>query len=89
MNYLLIRHRVADFSHGKAAYDDHSGAREQAGLKEKELLHDIKDTNQVVLLFEVADIQRAQNFAESSELLESRTSQIFIFSVNKMSPQKA
>jgi hypothetical protein len=52
-------------------------------------LHDIKDTNQVVLLFEVADIQRAQNFAESSELLESRTSQIFIFSVNKMSPQKA
>jgi hypothetical protein len=70
MNYLLIRHRVADFSHGKAAYDDHSGAREQAGLKEKELLHDIKDTNQVVLLFEIADIQRAQNFAESSDLRE-------------------
>jgi len=70
MNYLLIRHRVADFSRWKAAYDDHSGAREQAGLKEKELLHDIKDTNQVVLLFEVADIQKAQNFAESSDLRE-------------------
>ena len=70
MNYLLIRHRVANFSRWKAAYDDHSGAREQAGLKEKELLHDIKDTNQVVLLFEIADIQRAQNFAESSDLRE-------------------
>jgi hypothetical protein len=70
MNYLLIRHRVADFSCWKAAYDDHSGAREQAGLKERELLHDIKDPNQVVLLFEVADIQKAQNFAESSDLRE-------------------
>lgn len=70
MNYLLIRHRVADFSRWKAAYDDHSGAREQAGLKEQELLHDIKDPNQVVLLFEVADIQKAQNFAESSDLRE-------------------
>ena len=70
MNYLLIRHRVANFSRWKAAYDDHSGAREQAGLKEKELLHDIKDTNQVVLLFEVADMQKAQNFAESSDLRE-------------------
>jgi hypothetical protein len=70
MNYLIIRHRVADFSRWKAGYDDHSGAREQAGLKEKALLHDIKDTNQVVLLFEVTDVQKAQNFAESLELRE-------------------
>ena len=71
MNYLLIRHRVADFSRWKAAYDAHSGAREQAGLTEKELLHDIKDPNHVMLLFEVADVQKAQDFTESSDLREA------------------
>ena len=71
MNYLLIRHRVADFSGWKAAYDAHSSARQQAGLTEKELLHDIKDPNHVVLLFEVADVQKAQNFTESPDLREA------------------
>lgn len=71
MTYLLIRHRVADFSRWKAAYDAHSGVRTQAGLKEKELLRDINDENQVVLLFEVQDLQKAQKFTESSDTREA------------------
>jgi hypothetical protein len=38
MNYLLVRHKVADFSKWKAAYDAHSPARQKAGLTEKYLL---------------------------------------------------
>ena len=38
MNYLLVRHKVADFSKWKAAYDAHSPARQKAGIAEKYLL---------------------------------------------------
>ncbi len=34
MPYLLVHHKVADFSKWKLAYDAHSPARQKAGLKE-------------------------------------------------------
>jgi hypothetical protein len=33
MNYVLIRHQVADFPSWKQAYDAHGTARNAAGLK--------------------------------------------------------
>jgi heme-degrading monooxygenase HmoA len=71
MNYLLIRHRVADFARWKSAYDAHAGARAGAGLTERELLHDVNDANQVVMLFEVADLGKAQAFSQSDNLREA------------------
>jgi hypothetical protein len=38
MPYLLVRHKVSDFTAWKAAYDAHLAAREDAGLKEEHLL---------------------------------------------------
>ncbi len=38
MNYLLIRHKVADFAKWKHGYDAHGSARANAGLKEERLL---------------------------------------------------
>ncbi len=71
MTYLLIRHRVADFSRWKTAYNAHGSVLEAAGLKEKELLHDLNDSNQIVLLFEASDVQKAKEFSESSSLREA------------------
>ena len=71
MRYLLIRHRAADFATWKAAYDAHASARAAAGLKDKELLRDINDQNQIVLLFEVSDLKRAKDFCESSSLQDA------------------
>ena len=71
MTYLLIRHRVADFSKWKTAFDAHSGARAAAGLKDREVLHDLNDPDQVVLLFEVGDVQKAKDFSESDSLREA------------------
>jgi hypothetical protein len=71
MPYLLVRHKVADFSTWKAGYDSHSPARQKAGLKQEHLLRNIEDPNVVILLFEAEDIEKAREFANSSDLRET------------------
>ena len=71
MTYVLIRHKVADFAKWKTGYDAHLGARQQAGLKEKHLLRNIQNPNEVVILFEADDLKKAQKFASSSDLRET------------------
>ena len=71
MNHLLIRHKVADFTKWKAAYDAHVSARENAGLKELHLLRNADRMDEVVILFEVRDVGKAREFANSTELREA------------------
>jgi len=51
MNYVLIRHKVADFAKWKPVYDGHLSARQKAGLKEEHLFRNADDPNEVLLLF--------------------------------------
>jgi hypothetical protein len=71
MPYLLVRHRVSDYSKWKTAYDSHSPAREKAGLKEEHLLRNIDDPNEVILLFQAGEIEKAKEFSESADLREA------------------
>jgi hypothetical protein len=68
MDYLLVHHRVKDFDKWKVAYDAHSGERQKAELKELQLLHTKGDENDVTLLFEAKNPQKAKAFAESDNL---------------------
>jgi hypothetical protein len=70
MNYLLVRHKVADFSKWKPVYDAHLPARQAAGAKELHLLRNIDDPNETVILFEVEDLQKAREFSASDDLRE-------------------
>src|SRR5207249_10414193 len=73
MNYLLIRHKVADFAKWKPAYDAHGRARANAGLKEERLLRSIDNPNEVVLLFSAQDLDKAkQRSEEHTSELQSR-----------------
>src|SRR5438874_9664484 len=69
MNYLLIRHKVADFAKWKPAYDAHGSARANAGLKEERLLRNVDNPNEVVLLFSAQDCRRSE---EHTSELQSR-----------------
>ncbi len=71
MTHVLIRHKVADFAKWKPVYDGHLAARQKAGLKEKYLLRNADNPNEVVLLFEAEDLKNAQAFAGSSDLREA------------------
>ena len=70
-SYLLIRHKVRDFSEWKRGYDNHLVKRNEAGLSEKHLLRSVLDSNEVVLLFEAKDLDRAKAFVDSAELRET------------------
>jgi len=69
-SYMLVRHKVREFSDWKRAYDAHLSRRVEAGLTEKFLLRGTDDPNEVVMLFEAKDINRAKAFVESADLKE-------------------
>ncbi len=71
MPHLLVRHKVSDFSKWKSAYDAHSPARREAGLKEEHLLRNMDNPNEVFLLFEVKDVEKAKEFGASANLREA------------------
>jgi hypothetical protein len=68
MRYLLVRHKVAEFEQWKSAYDAHLPARQKAGLKEERLLRNIDDPNEVLILFETEDLQKAREFIDAADL---------------------
>ncbi len=70
-SYMLIRHKVRNFSEWKRGYDAHLPKRSEAGLTEKYLLRGADDPNEVILLFEAKDINRAKAFAESADLKDA------------------
>jgi len=70
MPFLLVRSKVSDFKTWKPAYDAHQPARSAAGLTEKYLLRNADDPNEIVILFEAQDLNRAKTFAESADLRE-------------------
>jgi hypothetical protein len=72
-SYMLVRHKVRDFSVWKPGYDAHLPKRVEAGLTEIHLLRSANDTNEIVILFRATDLARAKAFAESSELREIMT----------------
>ena len=69
--FMLIRHKVKNFTSWKEGYDAHAPKRTEAGLTEKHLLRNIRAPNEVVILFEAQDVDRAQVFAESADLRET------------------
>lgn len=70
-SYLLIRHKVKDFTSWKPAYDEHLPKRNEAGLTEKILLRGISDKNELIVLFECRDLERARKFVESEDLKDA------------------
>ena len=70
MAFILIRHKVRDFETWKTGYDAHQPKRIEAGLAEKYLLRGADDANEVVILFEAQDLNRAKAFVASADLRE-------------------
>jgi hypothetical protein len=69
--FLLVRHKVRDFSEWKRGYDAHLPKRTEASLSEKQLFRGVYDSNEVIILFEVKDLKSAKTFTDSEELREA------------------
>jgi hypothetical protein len=70
MAHMLVRHKVADFDKWKSVYEDHRSARKAAGLKDLHLWRNEGDPSEVILLFEVSDVEKAKEFTRSPDAKE-------------------
>jgi hypothetical protein len=65
---MIIRHKVADFDKWKPEFDDHRPFREASGLRDLYLWRNADDPKEIILLVEASDIEKAREFAASSDL---------------------
>lgn len=72
MTHLLVRHKVADFPQWKKVFDSHKEAQGKAGLKLKQIFRSLADSNEVFLLFEVSDLEKAKAFLYSPEVPKAK-----------------
>jgi hypothetical protein len=59
---MFVWHRVADFARWKAVFDSHREAQEAAGLRTEWIRQDDADPHHVILMLEVDDRERAEDF---------------------------
>ncbi len=68
MTLAIIHHKVRDFSVWKSSFDNHKSAQTVAGMTNSRVFQSAEYPNEVTILFDVADIARAKEFAASAEL---------------------
>ena len=68
MPYLLVRHKVADYARWKPFFDEHGATRKANGSRGGRLYRNATDPNELVILFEWDDLDKARTFAQSEDL---------------------
>ena len=71
MPYMQIRHKVQDFAVWKAAFDEHSSARKDAGSKGGWLFRSADHPNELVAIFEWDNLENARSFVGSDDLRQA------------------
>jgi hypothetical protein len=71
MPYILIRHKVEDYTKWKPVFDEHGAARKEIGSKGGYLLRNIDDPNEVVMFLEVEDLEKTRQFVQSEDLRQA------------------
>ncbi len=72
MTYMLVRHKVGDFSSWKRVFDSHSATQQEAGLRVEKVLRNVDHSNEVFLSFQVTDLEKARGFVSSPEVPEAQ-----------------
>ncbi len=68
MPYLFIRHVVEDYDTWRPVYDGHEPARLAAGLRCEGVFQQAGEPNDIVLIFDVRDEEKARQFLQSEDL---------------------
>ena len=68
MGAMIVRHSVRDYGAWRPVFDAHEAARTAAGLTNGRVFRSAEDPNDLLLLFEMADRRRAEEFAASDDL---------------------
>ena len=68
MGAMIVRHSVRDYGAWRPVYDAHEAARTAAGLSNGRVFRSAEEPNDILLLFDMADRRRAEEFAASDDL---------------------
>ncbi len=68
MPLMIVHHRVRDYTTWRPVFDAHEPVRTAAGLSNGRVYHSADNPNDLILLFDFADRQKAEEFATSDEL---------------------
>jgi len=71
MVHVLVRHKVADYTRWKQAFDSHLSTRKRAGETGFRLFHNMEDPRDIVLLLDWASVEEARKFMTSEELKDA------------------
>jgi heme-degrading monooxygenase HmoA len=68
MTYVVVMHKVEDYDKWKLLYDENGAMRKDYGSKGASVFHQANDPNNMVVITEWEDMEKAKNFAESEDL---------------------
>jgi len=71
MTVLIIRHPVRDYAAWRPVYDAHEAARRAAGLTNGRVFRSAEDPNDILIMLNMADRRRAEEFGQSGDLREA------------------
>lgn len=71
MPQVLIRHKVSDYAGWKRLFDEHSATRASYGSQGGRVFRNADDSDEVLMLLEVEDLDRLREFVASPELRET------------------
>ena len=71
MVHMIIRHKVADYSRWKEAFDAHLNLRKAAGETEARVMVSVDDPHEVTLFFDWDRVDRARRFVGSEDLKQA------------------
>ncbi len=65
MALMVIHHKVRDYAAWRPAYDAHEPSRAGAGITNGRVYRKTEDPNDLVILFDIADVARARAWARA------------------------
>ena len=71
MPYVLVRHKVEDYTTWKPMFDEGEMGRRAVGSKGGYVFRNADDANEVFILMEVTDLEQARQAARSEEMRQS------------------
>lgn len=71
MVHVIVRHKVADYSRWKEAFDAHLSTRRAAGELGHRVLVSVEDPREVTVLLDWDGLERARRFVGSDDLKQT------------------
>lgn len=70
MALMIMQSKIRDYTAWRPAYDAHESSRTGAGITNGRVYRKPEDANDLVLLFDVADVSKARAWTVGEELKE-------------------